>query len=210
MPYIYISNRDFIIMLLLQVFYLIVFFLLSKSRNNRITYFYQSIVLLIKNIRKNYTSDEKIDPLLFFVVFFIVSQNILYVLGLFSIFTVIPITLFFMFFVFSVLCYIVICQRGFFGFLSSFIPPNIPRIMLPIMILIESISFLLKPIIASGRILISLYIGHILIGLAPFLSHYAIPQIFILAIIKNHRGTLSTYAKLLASQFHLLYLFQSY
>ena len=56
------------------------------------------------------------------------------------------------------------------GFFHAFVPPGIPRIMLPLMIPIELISYLARPVTLALRLFANMTAGHMAIGVLAILG----------------------------------------
>jgi F-type H+-transporting ATPase subunit a len=102
-------------------------------------------------------------PLVFSLFLFILIAN---VVGLFPYtFTVtshIVVTFAFAAFIF-LLCIVAGIVRNGFGFFGRFVPPNTPGYLLPLIVLIELISFLSQPLTLSIRLFANMTAGHILV-----------------------------------------------
>ncbi|KAF8818586.1 F0F1 ATP synthase subunit A [Rickettsia endosymbiont of Cardiosporidium cionae] len=109
------------------------------------------------------TKGEKFFPLIFTLFIFVLGCNLFGMLPYsFTVTSHISIT-FMMSTIFFVIITIYSIITNKLNFIFIFVPKNIPRWMIPIMVIIELFSFLSKPIILCLRLTINMIAGHIIL-----------------------------------------------
>ena len=105
----------------------------------------------------------KFFPMVFCLFMFVLTANLL---GMFPYFYTVTSQIIVTFALASfVIVTVIICgfwKHGF-GFLNLFVPQGVPRILLPLVVMIEIISFLTRPISHSVRLFANMLAGHITI-----------------------------------------------
>ncbi len=85
-----------------------------------------------------------------------------------------------------------IYHRGFSWF-QNFMPPGIPRLLAPIVIPIEAISFIAKPFSLTVRLVMNMIVGHILFDIMAYFTTTsglagAFPLVFVLLMMMFELG----------------------
>ncbi|WP_448585919.1 F0F1 ATP synthase subunit A [Thermaurantiacus sp.] len=102
-------------------------------------------------------------PFIFSLFLFILALNILGLLPFsFTVTSHIAVTAAFAAFIF-ILCLVVGFWKHGLHFLSLFVPPNTPLVLLPLIVAIEIISFLSRPLTLAIRLFANMTAGHILL-----------------------------------------------
>jgi F-type H+-transporting ATPase subunit a len=103
----------------------------------------------------------KFFPLVFTLFMFVLTANLL---GMFPYFYTVTSQII-VTFALSMLVILIVVFYGFFkhgfGFLKLFLPQGVPAVLLPLVIAIEVISFLARPISLSVRLFANMLAGHI-------------------------------------------------
>ena len=106
---------------------------------------------------------KKYFPVVFTLFFFILFGNLLGVFPLFFTFTShIAVTLALSLFVFIMVTLVALKEHGL-HFFSYFVPPGVPTALLPLMVLIEVISYLSRIISLSVRLFANMMAGHVML-----------------------------------------------
>lgn len=106
---------------------------------------------------------KKFFPIVFTLFFFILFGNLIGVFPLFFTFTShIMVTLALSLFVFILVTTVAIKEHGL-HFFSYFVPQGIPKILAPLMVLIEVISYLSRIISLSVRLFANMMAGHVML-----------------------------------------------
>ncbi len=105
----------------------------------------------------------KYFPFVFSIFIFVFFANVLGLLpGSFTTTSHISVT-----FALALLVFVVVTVIGFqkqgFGFLKMFVPEGVPLLLLPLIVVIEVISYLMRPISLSVRLFANMLAGHILL-----------------------------------------------
>jgi F-type H+-transporting ATPase subunit a len=102
-------------------------------------------------------------PIVFTLFFFILFGNLLGVFPYFFTFTShIAVTLALSLFVFILVTVVAIKEHGL-HFFSYFVPPGVPGLLIPLMVLIEVISYLSRIISLSVRLFANMMAGHVML-----------------------------------------------
>jgi F-type H+-transporting ATPase subunit a len=102
-------------------------------------------------------------PIVFTLFFFILFGNLLGVFPYFFTFTShIAVTLALSLFVFVLVTVVALKEHGL-HFFSYFVPPGVPRLLIPLMVLIEVISYLSRIISLSVRLFANMMAGHVML-----------------------------------------------
>ena len=125
----------------------------------------EMIVDLVANMLKSTAGNQAMRyfPFIFSLFIFILLGNLLGMLPMigFTFTSHIIITFSLAFFLFCVITLIAIMKHGF-KFLSFFVPDGAPFILLPLIIPIEIVSYLSRPISLSVRLFANMMAGHIM------------------------------------------------
>lgn len=106
---------------------------------------------------------RKFFPLVFTLFFFILFGNLLGVFPYFFTFTShIAVTLALSLFVFILVTAVAIKEHGL-HFFSYFVPAGVPKLLIPLMVLIEMISYLSRIISLSVRLFANMMAGHVML-----------------------------------------------
>lgn len=134
-------------------------------RPTRLQVVSESLVEFISSLVKENIGAEglKFFPLILSLFLFILLGNILGMIpGSFTFTSHIAVTL-----VFGILVFIVMTGIGFarhgIGFLNKFVPSGVPWIILPIIVLVEIISFCFRPISLGVRLFANMLAGHVVL-----------------------------------------------
>jgi F-type H+-transporting ATPase subunit a len=120
----------------------------------------------ILNMVKTSIGNEgnKFFPLIFSLFIFILLCN---VLGMtpysFTVTSHLVVTFALAMVAFLTITIFAIVRNGFGGFLHMFLPSGVPKLMAPLIFLIELFSFLIKPITLSVRLFANIFAGHVLL-----------------------------------------------
>jgi F-type H+-transporting ATPase subunit a len=106
---------------------------------------------------------RKYVPFIFALFMFILAANLI---GLiphsFAVTSHLAVTFAFAAFIFLICIFVGLARHGF-HFFSLFVPPQTPVILLPLIVMIELISFLTRPLTLSVRLFANMTAGHILL-----------------------------------------------
>lgn len=106
---------------------------------------------------------RKYFPLIFTLFFFILFGNLLGVFPYFFTFTShIAVTLALSLFVFIFVTAVALKEHGL-HFFSYFVPPGVPGLLIPLMVLIEIISYLSRIVSLSVRLFANMMAGHVML-----------------------------------------------
>lgn len=153
---------------------------------NRLQTIAESLYNFVTNMIKTSIGDEgvKFFPLIFSLFVFILMCNII---GLtpysFTATSHLIVTFALAMIAFLTITIFAIVKNGLGGFFHMFLPSGVPKIMAPLIFIIEFFSFLIRPITLSVRLFANIVAGHVLLkvvagfiislgvvfGIAPFL-----------------------------------------
>ena len=106
---------------------------------------------------------QKFFPIVFTLFFFILFGNLLGVFPYFFTFTShIAVTMALSLFVFVLVTVVALREHGM-HFFSYFVPPGVPGLLIPLMVLIEVISYLSRIISLSVRLFANMMAGHVML-----------------------------------------------
>jgi len=106
---------------------------------------------------------KKFFPIVFTLFFFILFGNLLGVFPYFFTFTShIAVTMALSLFVFILVTVVALREHGM-HFFSYFVPPGVPGLLIPLMVLIEVISYLSRIISLSVRLFANMMAGHVML-----------------------------------------------
>lgn len=106
---------------------------------------------------------KKFFPIVFTLFFFILFGNLLGVFPYFFTFTShIAVTMALSLFVFLLVTVVALREHGM-HFFSYFVPPGVPGLLIPLMVLIEVISYLSRIISLSVRLFANMMAGHVML-----------------------------------------------
>jgi F-type H+-transporting ATPase subunit a len=106
---------------------------------------------------------KKFFPFVFTLFFFILFGNLMGVFPLFFTFTShIAVTLALSLFVFGLVTFVALKEHGL-HFFSYFVPKGVPVVLLPLMVVIEVISYLSRIISLSVRLFANMMAGHVML-----------------------------------------------
>ena len=106
---------------------------------------------------------KKFFPIVFTLFFFILFGNLLGVFPYFFTFTShIAVTMALSLFVFMLVTVVALREHGM-HFFSYFVPPGVPGLLIPLMVLIEVISYLSRIISLSVRLFANMMAGHVML-----------------------------------------------
>jgi F-type H+-transporting ATPase subunit a len=106
---------------------------------------------------------KKFFPIVFTLFFFILFGNLLGVFPYFFTFTShIAVTMALSLFVFILVTVVALREHGL-HFFSYFVPPGVPGLLIPLMVLIEVISYLSRIISLSVRLFANMMAGHVML-----------------------------------------------
>jgi len=106
---------------------------------------------------------KKFFPIVFTLFFFILFGNLLGVFPYFFTFTShIAVTMALSLFVFVLVTVVALREHGM-HFFSYFVPPGVPGLLIPLMVLIEVISYLSRIISLSVRLFANMMAGHVML-----------------------------------------------
>lgn len=106
---------------------------------------------------------KKFFPIVFTLFFFILFGNLLGVFPYFFTFTShIAVTMALSLFVFVLVTVVALREHGL-HFFSYFVPPGVPALLIPLMVLIEVISYLSRIISLSVRLFANMMAGHVML-----------------------------------------------
>jgi F-type H+-transporting ATPase subunit a len=106
---------------------------------------------------------KKFFPFVFTLFFFILFGNLMGVFPLFFTFTShITVTLGLSLFVFLLVTFVALKEHGL-HFFSYFVPQGVPAVLLPLMVVIEVISYLSRIISLSVRLFANMMAGHVML-----------------------------------------------
>lgn len=106
---------------------------------------------------------KKFFPIVFTLFFFILFGNLLGVFPYFFTFTShIAVTMALSLFVFILVTVVAVREHGM-HFFSYFVPPGVPGLLIPLMVLIEVISYLSRIISLSVRLFANMMAGHVML-----------------------------------------------
>lgn len=106
---------------------------------------------------------KKFFPIVFTLFFFILFGNLLGVFPYFFTFTShIAVTMALSLFVFMLVTVVAVREHGM-HFFSYFVPPGVPGLLIPLMVLIEVISYLSRIISLSVRLFANMMAGHVML-----------------------------------------------
>ncbi|MGE0222315.1 MAG: F0F1 ATP synthase subunit A [Acetobacteraceae bacterium] len=106
---------------------------------------------------------KRFFPIVFTLFFFILFGNLLGVFPYFFTFTShIAVTLALSLFVFVLVTVVALREHGL-HFFSYFVPPGVPALLMPLMVLIEVISYLSRIISLSVRLFANMMAGHVML-----------------------------------------------
>jgi len=106
---------------------------------------------------------KKFFPIVFTLFTFILFGNLLGVFPYFFTFTShIAVTLALSLFVFLLVTFVALREHGV-HFFSYFVPPGVPGVLIPLMVLIEVISYLSRVISLSVRLFANMMAGHVML-----------------------------------------------
>jgi F-type H+-transporting ATPase subunit a len=106
---------------------------------------------------------KRFFPIVFTLFFFILFGNLLGVFPLFFTFTShIAVTMALSLFVFVLVTVVALREHGL-HFFSYFVPPGVPGLLIPLMVMIEVISYLSRIISLSVRLFANMMAGHVML-----------------------------------------------
>ncbi len=106
---------------------------------------------------------KKFFPFIFTLFIFIFAANVLGLLpGSFTVTSHLSVTLALALLVFTVVTVIGFARHGF-GYLKMFAPEGVPFLLMPLIVVIEVISYFMRPISLSVRLFANMIAGHILL-----------------------------------------------
>jgi F-type H+-transporting ATPase subunit a len=106
---------------------------------------------------------KKFFPIVFTLFFFILFGNLIGVFPYFFTFTShIAVTMAMSLFVFILVTVVALREHGLL-FFSYFVPPGVPGLLIPLMVLIEVISYLSRIISLSVRLFANMMAGHVML-----------------------------------------------
>ena len=159
----------------------------------------QSFIELSYEFIANMISDNigkegiKYFPFIFTLFFFILLGNLVGMLPFsFTWTSHIIVTFAISFFIFLAATFIAIFKHGIINFLAFFAPSGVPKVMLLLLVPIEIISYLSRPVSLSVRLFANMMAGHTLLkviggfvfvlGINTFLVGALIPVTFLIAL----------------------------
>ena len=163
-----------------------------RYRNsNRVTMALELIYSMIVQMVENTSGEDakKFVPLIFSVFFFILSCNLFGIIPFsFTVTSHIAVT-----FAIAAALFVLITVLGFvrhgFHYLSLFLPDGVPKIMAPLIIIIELFAYLARPISLSVRLAANMIAGHIVLKvLAGFILLSGLLGVFPLLLLTVMTG----------------------
>jgi F-type H+-transporting ATPase subunit a len=156
--------------ILLFVLFVLVFLIIGSLYNARVyPYRWQSFIELIYKFVQSLIKEQigskgqRYFPLIFFVFILILSLNLIGLLPFsFTVTAQIAITFSLALSFFIGLIVIGFKEQGI-SFLKIFVPSGIPNWLLPLLVLIEIMSFFLRPLSLSIRLFANMLAGHVLL-----------------------------------------------
>lgn len=73
-------------------------------------------------------------------------------------------------FVFFYFNYFGLKEKGFLGYFGGLVPPGVPKVIAPLIWVIELVSLLLRPITQALRLFANMFAGHIMLGIFAILT----------------------------------------
>lgn len=183
-----ITNSTIILMIILFFFY--VFFYLNLNNilylPTRWQYFFENIYLFVLQLVKqqiNNIMSLKYFPLILFVFIFILFSNLIGLLPYgFTITGHLILT-----FQIAFSLFVGITIIGFFNnklqFLNLFVPSGVPKALIPFLVIIEFVSYLIRPFSLSIRLFANMLAGHTLLNLLSGFTFNVLKTYFILSIL---------------------------
>ncbi|MFT6077570.1 MAG: F-type H+-transporting ATPase subunit a [Myxococcota bacterium] len=154
----------------LSTFFIVLFMIFATRKKSlipsRLQVIAESMYGFILNMVKTSIGNEgnKFFPLIFSLFIFILLCN---VLGMtpysFTVTSHLVVTFALAMVAFLTITIFAIVRNGFGGFLHMFLPSGVPKLMAPLIFLIEFFSFLIKPITLSVRLFANIVAGHVLL-----------------------------------------------
>jgi F-type H+-transporting ATPase subunit a len=102
-------------------------------------------------------------PIIFFIFIFILSSNVLGIIPLFFTATSLASLTFFLSLTFFIGINLIGVELHKFDFICIFVPSGVPGVLLILLISIEIISYLVRPISLAMRLCANMLAGHVLI-----------------------------------------------
>ncbi len=170
------------IILLFQVMYFLINFKDNRYHINMSSYILKSIYAFLYDIVYEYLSEEgkKFFPFLFYLFLFIVISNLIGILPYsFTITSHLSITFALAFMMWYGFIDVGVSKYGLKLF-SMFFPKDIPFALVPLLVFIETISFIFRSISLALRLFANIVAGHILLDTIAVVVHKIIyPSYFI-------------------------------
>ncbi|MDX8406238.1 MAG: F0F1 ATP synthase subunit A [Mariprofundus sp.] len=168
-----LSITNTAVVMLLGVLLVFVLLRLCMHERNRIPGYRQSLAesyfCFIRNLTlNNIRHGERFVPLMFTLFSFILGCNLIGLLpGVFTPTSQIAVTATLAVMVFLYSVWLRIRNHGW-GFVRAFVPNGIPVYLLPLMIPIEVLSFLARPLSLAVRLFANMTAGHTVLGVIAF------------------------------------------
>jgi ATP synthase subunit 6 len=175
--YFYLTDTLLIALFILfffQIFYFLVHFKDNNYHINMVSYILQQIYLFIYEIVYEYLSEEgkKFFPFLFYLFLFICISNIIGILPYsFTITSHLSITFSLAFMVWYGMFIGVGVNKYGLKIFSMFFPKTIPFRLVPLLVFIETISFIFRSISLALRLFANIVAGHILLDTIALVAH---------------------------------------
>jgi len=172
------------IILLLQIMYFLVNFKDNRFHINMSGYILKSIYAFLYDIVYEYLSEEgkKFFPFFFYLFLFIVISNLIGILPYsFTITSHLSITFALAFMMWYGMFIGVGVNKYGIKIFSMFLPKDIPFALVPLLVFIETISFIFRSISLALRLFANIVAGHILLDTIAVVVHKIIPPSYFMS-----------------------------
>ena len=151
--------------------------------------FYRFIFNLMKSNIQNRTR-LRYFPFLFTLFFFVLISNLLGLVPYsFTVTSHLSVTIALAGLVFFTVIVVSIIKKGFFGFISSFVPSGVPVVLIPLIFVIEVFAFISRPCTLAVRLAANMIAGHTMLKvIAGFVSSMGFFGIIPIAFISVLTG----------------------
>lgn len=190
------NGTFFIFIFFLFIFYFYFFFFWSNLFFSNIHFYfiYRGLIDFVRSVLLNNLNLKVYGffPIVFFIFIFILFSNVLGIVPLFFTATSLASLTFFLSILFFIGINLIGIELHIYDFICLFVPAGVPGALLPLLISIELISYLVRPVSLAMRLCANMLAGHVLIKIISsyimkvlescFIFWFLIPIIFSLLL----------------------------
>ena len=177
----------FMFIFLLFIFYFYFFFFWSNLffANVQFYFLYRNLIDFVRSVLLNNLNLKIYGffPIIFFIFIFILFSNVLGIIPLFFTITSLASLTFFLSFLFFIGINLIGVELHIYDFICLFVPAGVPGILLPLLISIELISYVVRPISLAMRLCANMLAGHVLLKIISSYLMKVIESCFIFWVL---------------------------